>query len=142
MTTPPPRNPFGGPLPADAYQAILDELRTVRVMIDASERARIEGQGELRAWRASVDQRLHSIEGHARATNGKVAALEEDRIAREAVARATPAIRQEAVAEARPTIQHDAVESTRARYWKGVAAGVSGASAIAMVAIGVLNLTT
>lgn len=114
--------PFG----ADVWSRILAELERLHAKVDASERARIEGQGELREWRMAVTRRLDSIEGHARATNGKVASLEADRIAREAVDKARAGIRAEAVAEATPTIRHDEAETIRLRSWR-VAAWAFGA---------------
>lgn len=130
----PPVNPFS----ADVLSRLLAEVERLHAKIDMSEKARIEGQGENRAWRETVDRRLDSIERHAIHTNGKVAALEADRIAREAVEQARPLIRAEAIAEASPTIQHDAAETIRLRSWK-VAAWAFGAG-IAVAAL-VVNYT-
>lgn len=117
-----PVNPFS----ADVLSRLLAEVERLHAKIDTSEKARIEGQGENRAWRETVDRRLDSIERHAIATNGKVAALEQDRIARDAVDKARPGIRAEAIAEASPTIRHDEAETIRLRSWK-VAAWAFGA---------------
>lgn len=118
--------PPGGPFGADVWSRILAELERLHAKVDASEKARIEGVGENREWRMTVNRRLDSIEGHARATNGKVAALESDRIAREAIDKARAGIRAEAVAEATPTIRHDEAETIRNRNYR-VAAWAFGA---------------
>lgn len=121
------------PFDADVWSRILAELERLHAKVerlhakvDASEKAHIEGVGESREWRMAVTRRLDSIEGHARATNGKVASLEADRIAREAVDKARAGIRAEAVAEATPTIRHDEAETIRLRSWR-VAAWAFGA---------------
>ncbi len=115
-------SPFNG----DVWQRLLAEVQQLHAKVDAAERARIEAQGEQREWRGSVDRRLDSIERHAIHTNGKVASLEADKIAREAIDRARPGIRAEAIAEAAPTIRHDEAETIRNRNYR-VAAWAFGA---------------
>lgn len=110
-----------GPFPLhsdDPVSVLAVEVAALRRLLEGAERERITNAAEHRQWRLAMDARLQAIEQHTAATNGKVAALEADRIAREAVEQARPLIRAEAIEEARPTIQHDEAETIRLRSWR------------------------
>lgn len=125
----------------DAIAELATALREVRQEIAEAEGRREAAQAaQLERHKRLVDE-LAAIRKQTTETNGRVTALEAERIARDAVAKALPAIRQEAIDDVRRDIAQDAVAAAKAGAERLVAAGIAAGGTIVATVIAVWNVT-
>lgn len=120
----------------DAIAELAAAIRGVQDALAAAEGRREAAQAaQLERHKRLVDE-LGAIRRQTTETNGRVTALEAERIAREAVAKAAPVIRQEAIDDVRRDIATDAVKAARAGVGRLVAAGIAAGGTVVGTLVG------
>ncbi len=127
-------------VPMDAIAELAAAIRGVQDALAAAEGRREAAQAaQLERHKRLVDE-LGAIRRQTTETNGRVTALEAERIAREAVAKAAPVIRQEAIDDVRRDIAEDAVKAARSGAGRLVATTIAACCGVAGTAIGLWNV--